>query len=110
MTAFAWQYPALLDAWIDGDTPICHVGMTPSIEWHGVHVRVEGINAPELHDAGGREAKAYAESLVPPGAEVTLIATRREKYGRFLARIVLADGSDFSTEMIAAGHATPYKG
>jgi endonuclease YncB( thermonuclease family) len=106
--SFTFSYPAEIDSWHDGDTPICHVKMTPSIEWHGVHVRVDGINAPELHDAGGTEARDYASSLAPPGSPVTLFANRVEKYGRFLARIQLADGRDFSTVMIETGHAVAY--
>lgn len=106
--SFTWQYPATVGVWYDGDTPICHVRLTPSVEWHDVHVRVDGINAPELRDAGGGAARDYAASLAPPGMVVTLLATRKEKYGRLLARIVLPDGSDLGTSMIAAGHAVAY--
>jgi endonuclease YncB( thermonuclease family) len=34
----------------------------------------------------------------------------KEKYGRYLAKITLPDGSDFASAMVAAGHAVPYFG
>lgn len=105
---FVWTYPAEINEWHDGDTPICHIHLSPTIEWHGVHVRVEGINAPELHDAGGLAARDYANEICPPNSQVTLLASRPEKYGRFLARIQLPDGRDFSTLMIESGHAAAY--
>lgn len=103
-----WTYPAMVDSWHDGDTPKCHIRLTPAIEWHGVHVRMEGINAPELHAAGGTASRDYANQICPAGSSVTLLASRTEKFGRFLARIQLSDGSDFSTRMIEGGHAVAY--
>lgn len=100
---FTWQFPAVVDRWIDGDTPVVHVRWTYENEEHGVQIRVDGINAIELRQQFGGEAKAYAETLAPPGSPVMLVErTKREKYGRLLARIVLADGRDFGTEMLLA--------
>ncbi len=105
---FTWTYPAVIDEVHDGDTVVLHVRLTPSVEWHGVHARVEGINAPELRAEGGAASRDFAKTLLPPGAKVTLFVSRPEKYGRLLAKIVLSDGSDFSTAMITAGHAVAY--
>lgn len=99
---FVWQYPAEVNRVVDGDTIECHVDVSPTEERHGVQVRVEGINALELSDKFGKEAKAFAESLLPVGMVVTLVARRKEKYGRFLARIIRPDGSDFSDLMLVA--------
>ena len=99
---FVWTFPAVVDSVTDGDTVVCHVLWRPGEEAHGVNVRVEGINALELSQRFGAEAKTFAESLVPLGTQVTLIARRREKYGRFLAYITLPDGRDFSAEMLIA--------
>lgn len=101
---FVWTYPAQVQRVVDGDTVECHVQFSP-LEVHdaeGVNVRVEGINALELKERFGGEAKAFAEGLLPVGSQVVLIARRREKYGRFLAHITLPDGSDFSAHMLAA--------
>lgn len=107
---FVFTYPAVIDRVIDGDTIVCHIQITPSEERHDVNVRVEGINAPERSQAGGPEATAYASTLLPIGSPVTLVASREDKYSRFLARIMLPDGRDFSSEMLLAGHAIPYAG
>lgn len=108
---FIWQFPATIDRVIDGDTIVCHVLWKPGDEAHGVDVRVDGINAIELSQAFGKEAKVYAETLLDAdvlsseftsGLPVTLVARKKEKYGRFLARIVLGDGRDFGQEMLVA--------
>ena len=103
MSNFIWQYPGEVDRVIDGDTVVCHVRFSPTQEEHDVSVRVDGINALELSQQFGGEAKAFAQSLLPVGAKVTLVARdHREKYGRFLARIVMADGRDFGMQMLIA--------
>lgn len=107
-TGFRYQWPAIIDGWHDGDTCIVHRGDQPGREVHGDHVRVEGINAPELHAAGGAESLAYAETLAPAGIAVVLTSSRPDKYGRLLCRITLPDGRDFSDLMLAAGQAAPY--
>jgi len=102
MMNFVWQFPATVNRVVDGDTVEMHVRFSAEDERHNVNIRVEGINALELSEKFGPEAKAKAESLLPVGAEVVLVHRRREKYGRFLARITLPDGSDFSDHMLAA--------
>lgn len=105
---FVFTYPARIDQWHDGDTCYVHLFDRPGREIHGEHVRVEGINAPELHDTGGIASRDYAAELAPVGSMVTLTATKEDKYGRLLARVVLPDGTDLSTAMIDAGMAKPY--
>ena len=108
--SFVWVYPAGVDHVHDGDTVVCHVLIHPNEggELHAISVRVEGINSPEMNTAEGKAAKVYAETLLTPGMQVTLTARKRDKYGRFLARITLPNGDDYSTRMIAAGHAVAY--
>lgn len=108
--SFVWVYPAGVDHVHDGDTVVCHVLIHPNEggELHEVSVRVEGINSPELNTAEGKAARAYGEGLLPPGTQVTLTARKRDKYGRFLARITMPSGDDYSTRMIAGGHAVAY--
>lgn len=105
---FIWQFPATIDAWYDGDTCYVHRIARPGVTIHGEHVRVEGINAPELHDAGGTASRDYARLLAPPGTKVTLVLSKQEKYGRLLAKIMLPNGEDFSISMIIAGQAVAY--
>lgn len=104
--AFVFQFPAMIDAWHDGDTCTVQRGMQPGIVLLGETVRIEGINAPELADKpAGQAALAYAKKLAPIGTKITLVSKRKDKYGRLLARITLPDGSDFSKRMFDAGHA-----
>jgi len=105
---FVYTFPAVIDNWYDGDTPIVHRGTKPGEVVHGEHVRVEGINAPELYAPGGKEARAYALTICPAGTIVTLVASRKDKYGRLLAKVILPNGGDYGTLRITAGHAVSY--
>jgi micrococcal nuclease len=85
---------------IDGDT----IDVTP---WG--RVRLLGINAPELH--GGRQTRCFGahsarrvRELLPPGSGVflELDAEERDKYGRLLAYVYLADGQTMLNEILVA--------
>lgn len=99
---FVWTFPAIIDRIVDGDTLVCHLLIFAENTEHGVNVRLEGCNAIELRDQFGREAQAYLAALAPPGTAVMLLHRKREKFGRFLARALLADGTDLSTAMLTA--------
>lgn len=98
---------------IDGDTLLVEItirfGQTV-VE----HVRIAGIDAPELKGRclseiqAARGARQYLTELVGGGA-VELRDMRREKFGRALARVT-SNGIDVSTRMIEAGQARPYSG
>jgi endonuclease YncB( thermonuclease family) len=107
---FVWSFPAQIVSWHDGDTAICHIKVHPNEggDLYEVNVRIQGINAPELNTAAGIGARNFASALAPGGTDVTLVCTKREKYGRFLARMVLPDGSDFGEAMMRDGQAVPY--
>ena len=107
MSAHVFTLPGEVDRVIDGDSIVVHLGIMPGKELHGEHVRLAGINAPELRHEGGRAARAFLAGLLPVGAEITLVASQMDKYGRLLARVILDDGRDAASEMLAAGHAQP---
>lgn len=113
MTTSAWTVPATVTDVHDGDT----VRVTADLGWWVqivTLVRVVGINAPELSTPAGKAARTFALTLVKPGDRVTLVSKKllgsTEKYGRVLADLTLADGTDFAAAMIAAGHALPWDG
>lgn len=93
---------------IDGDTYICH----------GERIRVENIDAPELHarctaelDAA-RAAKLFAQHTLDGALviEIRIYQRRpRDRYGRTLARVIV-DGDDLGDLMIEARLARPYHG
>ena len=75
-------------------------------------VRLIGIDTPEVHgrdECFGREASAFAERLVPVGARVRyrLGVEERDRYGRALAYVYLADGRLLNELLAERGYAQP---
>ena len=110
-------YLARVRDWHDGDT--CHVDLDLGFDFTlnaysfdgkpQLSCRVYGINADELSTDTGKLAKAFAETICPPGMRVTVLSHGWDKYGgRFDGEITLLDGSDFAKAMIDSGHAVPY--
>ena len=107
--------PAHAEAVIDGDT----IEVTARI-WPGVstraRIRLASIDTPELASpcpaarAKAAEAKALVRALVSEaGTMLNLVRIRPEMaYGRILADIQLADGTDLGEALMSAGLAKPY--
>jgi len=68
-----------------------------------LRVRLQGIDAPELAQDHGREAKAALEALAL-GREVQVRTGRKDAHNRHLG-VVLLDGRDLNQALVAAGHA-----
>jgi micrococcal nuclease len=86
---------------IDGDTF--------EIE-NGEKVRMIGINAPEIKDIFGKEAKQYLSSLIKDKnvyLQTDSISNDKDRYHRLL-RYVFLDGADINRKMIADGFAFAY--
>ena len=82
----------------------------PGVSWTGrtlLSLRVMGINAPELGDKpAGIDARDYARTLLHPGDLCQVTSHGWDAYARrFDGDITLADGRDFATVMVEAGHA-----
>ena len=73
----------------------------------GEHVRLLGIDAPERGQPGAREAGEALRKLLA-GKPVRVAREGRDRWGRTLARLYLADGTDLSAELIARGLARPW--
>ena len=71
-------------------------------------LRLYGVDAPELKQHGGKEARAFAESLLYAGS-VSPDVRERDQYGRSIAVLHLADGRIVNEEMVRAGHAWVYR-
>lgn len=76
----------------------------------GEKIRMIGINAPEISDLHGNEAKQHLSELIS-GKNVKLVSdTRsndRDRYSRLL-RYVYLNGTDINKKMIEDGHAIAY--
>lgn len=109
--ADTWTYPrcrALSN--YDGDTVKLDVDCGLSTH-RQIVVRLAHVNTPELKDAGGAAARDRAtELLAVEPLTVTTVRDRTERYGRYLATIVNADGLDVGATLLAEGHATAYEG
>ena len=86
----------------DGDT----LWVRPSGGGAVVHIRIDAIDAPEICQAWGREAKA-ALSVSVLNKTVIVTGKRRDGYGRLLARLHLpgAEPTDVGEALVGGGHA-----
>lgn len=76
----------------------------------GEKVRLIGINAPEISDIFGQEAKQYLTHLIGKKTvdlQTDNIANDRDRYQRLL-RYVILDGVDINQKMVSDGFAFAY--
>jgi endonuclease YncB( thermonuclease family) len=114
-----YEYRATLIRVIDGDSLHATLDLGLDIR-HDVTLRLAHINTPELNDkdasvrAKALEARKFLIDRLPIGVNALTIRTikdRQEKYGRYLAEIVSADGTTTVNEqLLNAGLAVPYEG
>lgn len=107
-----YQYQAKILKVIDGDTLKVEFDLGFHIKFSET-VRLFGINAPELHGIdkdNGIKSKLRVEQLLPVGTmvEIETIKDEKEKYGRYLAKIHLADGTILNERLINEGLAKPF--
>ena len=98
---------------IDGDTIVVEVDS--DISKKPVHIRLLGIDAPEIHDtnsavtAEGIIAKDYIRALLlNKKVELQFDTQKQDKYGRTLA-YVLVDGVDVQQKLLTGGLAYAYR-
>lgn len=70
-------------------------------------IRIWGIDSPEMGQPFGKTAKAAASKLLF-GEWVTFEPGEKDRYGRTLSKVTMADGRDFGAVMIASGYAWHY--
>ena len=92
----------------DGDTVWLEVDLGFGLKFTE-NFRLLGINAPELRTPTGPAARDYLRALVEGQALVVKTSKdKKEKYGRYLATILLPDGTNVNEKMIETGHAVRY--
>jgi endonuclease YncB( thermonuclease family) len=101
-----YVYRALVDRVIDGD------GLSLAIDlgfftWLRVPIRIAGINARELRDPGGPEARDNLAQLLPSGCEVIIRSLKpgkpipHDKYApRWDALLFYPDWTDIATMLV----------
>lgn len=108
-----WSYEATLkEPPHDGDTVRLTIDLGFGVMFEAGPMRLLGINAPELKNAGGAEARDFLAAMLPADKPFLIhtIKDRRDKYGRLLV-VICPDGESglsVNERMIADGHAKKY--
>lgn len=108
-----FRYDLKVDRVIDGDTIDAilsrDIGFRHIATWKQ-RLRFIDINCPEVHGANKAAGLAATEftrewlAAEPCAAETY----KQDDFGRWLARVFRADGSDLSKALLDAGHAVPF--
>lgn len=89
---------------IDGDT-IEVLMKSPNEK---LRIRLFGIDAPERGQAFYNSAKKFTASMVA-NKDVKLVVNNKDRYGRMVADVYLADGTHINAEIVKAGYAWHYE-
>jgi endonuclease YncB( thermonuclease family) len=110
---FVWVLPARILDWHDGDTCHADVAWPAGVMKPDWPVRLLRLYCPELDQAGGAEALAYAAGAAPAGTLVRLVCkplgpsgrwtSTQESLSRLLASVTLPGGGDLSALVVGAG-------
>ena len=105
-------YHATVDRVIDGDTLICNVDLGFHC-YAKVHVRLLGINTPELNSRDqmerlkAQDAKLFLTNMLKDKTFV-LRSSKTEKFGRWLGEIFI-DDLNVANVMLFNGLGVPYE-
>jgi endonuclease YncB( thermonuclease family) len=99
----AWAWRAKVTHVTDGDTLWVQSGAGRK----PVKIRIDGIDAPEICQAGGQAARAALASRLA-GRTVAVSARRHDGYGRTVAAIDV-NGDVVAAWMVRQGHAWSYR-
>jgi micrococcal nuclease len=113
MDKVLYHYKAIIMEVYDGDTCTIDIDLGLNIWNKGEKIRLNRINAPELRGdekTKGLESRDYLRSLIlDKEVFIETIKDRKEKYGRYLAEIWLADENgkfnNINDEMVKNGFA-----
>lgn len=89
---------------IDGDTLVVAIG------GHDHHVRLIGVNAPEMGRRGerfGQQATMFVTGFLPLGTPVRLEqdVSERDRFGRLLRYVWMPDGVMLNEHLVRQGYA-----
>lgn len=107
-----YQYRATVLRVVDGDTIDVRTDLGFDVGMD-MRLRLAGIDAPERNTEAGKIAALWLADRLPVGADVTIATTkdRREKYGRYLADVLVpGEGQTVNRMMVSLELAKPYHG
>jgi endonuclease YncB( thermonuclease family) len=105
-----WKVPGKVVRVIDGDTVVVDLDLGWRVFKNLEHVRIDGINAPEIRTEEGKRAADHARTLLKPGDHVLVESTAKPSFERTVGKIWFwwpgdPRERDFGEVMVAAGHA-----
>jgi micrococcal nuclease len=108
MGFFMFEYFATVVRVVDGDTIDAVVDLGFAISFKA-RFRLARINCPELKTHEGKVVQRIVESLIV-NKKVKLLSLKdgKDKYGRYLAEVVLENGINLNTWLIETEYATEY--
>lgn len=86
----------------------CDVGLDITVN---MTLRLYGLDCPELPTEEGVAARDYVTGWLadhPGPLALRTVKDKREKYGRYLADLVAADGASLCADLLASGNAVVY--
>jgi micrococcal nuclease len=101
-----YQYNAVVERVVDGDTIVCNVDLGFNI-FVKEKFRLAKINAPEMNTTDGIVSKTILEEKIL-GKKVILQSEKQDKYGRWLTTISL-DGLEINQWLLDNKYAVLYK-
>jgi len=109
-----YWYQARLVRVIDGDTIVVDLDLGCSIWLTEEHIRLSGINAPELHGKSvqsGYAAMERLKQLLPAPGSMVLLHTHKDKRGSFqrLLADVYIGNVNVNRRMVEEGYAVKFK-
>lgn len=99
-----YEYQAIIRKVVDGDTFDVELDLGLEIRFR-TRLRLAEVNAPELSTPAGQDLKLQLEMRFADNPIVTVhtIKDRKEKWGRYLAKVILPDGTYLNEWLIQNG-------
>lgn len=112
-----YDYRATVIRWVDGDTVDAKVDvgfyLSATLRFRLLG-STGGVDTPELRAKDpamrlvAQRAHMRSLELAPVGGDVRMLTEKADEFGRWLARIILADGRDLGDVLLAEGLAVRY--
>jgi len=107
-TPALYWYAAILVRAVDGDTYVVNIDTGFDMWAHRIRIRLKGKDTPEPHTEtkeAGDAATARVKELMKPGDKIYIHTYKKDSFGRWLADVQLADGTDLGELLLKEGHA-----
>lgn len=104
-----YTYRATIERVIDGDTIVALVDLGFAT-FSRQTFRLVGVNCPEMNTQAGKDAREFTDLwfLSNKRCVIQTVKDKREKYGRYLARVFDDQGKCLNAELIANNLAVAY--